>query len=202
MPGTRRAAPDVPLSERLLLSIGEAAALPWYRHRWPVRTVAERFWEKVNKDGPIPDYAPQLGPCWLWTAHRNCYGYGQFFPHAEGVRQAMAHRWAYEASVGPIPPGLDLDHLCRVPSCVNPAHLEPVTRRENLRRGVQGKGADRLRAKTHCPAGHPYDAENTWHNRGHRYCRECRRQKARVWKAAHREHVAAYAHARRNRGQP
>ena len=80
---------------------------------------------------------------------------------------ALAHRVAYELQVGPIPVGLQLDHLCRVRSCVNPAHLEPVTSAENTRRGLRAM-------KTHCPQGHPYAGENLLiRPTGQRRCRTC-----------------------------
>lgn len=76
---------------------------------------------------------PELGtPCWIWTASKNWDGYGQF---RWGGRQQLAHRVSYQILVGAIPPGLELDHLCRVRDCVNPAHLESVTSAENTRRG-------------------------------------------------------------------
>lgn len=81
------------------------------------------FWTTVDKR---PD------GCWVWTAHGNNRGYGRF---RVGGRQAYAHRVAYELRNGPIPPGLTIDHLCRNKMCVNPAHLEPVTLRENALRG-------------------------------------------------------------------
>jgi hypothetical protein len=93
-----------------------------------VREVA--FWAKVNKDGPLSAHRPDLGPCWLWTAAHHRYG---IFQPEKGNQ--LAHRIAYEMLVGPVPEGLELDHLCRVTLCVNPAHLEPVTHRENVRRG-------------------------------------------------------------------
>jgi HNH endonuclease len=93
---------------------------------------SERFWAKINKGGPIPEHRSDLGPCWLWTAATN-YGYGVF---RIDRRSIYAHRYAYELLVGPIPDGLQLDHLCRVPPCVNPTHLEPVTHRENILRGT------------------------------------------------------------------
>jgi hypothetical protein len=82
----------------------------------------------------------------------------------------MAHRVAYELVIGQIPAGLELDHLCRNVVCVNPAHLEPVTRAENMRR--------RSAAQTHCKHGHEFTPENTyyyWHGGRHRACRACGR---------------------------
>lgn len=120
------------------------------------KSYAERFWSKVNKSGPAPALRPDLGPCWLWTGAIGTDGYGQFSldGHLRG-----AHRVAYEMRHGPIPLGLEPDHLCRVRSCVNDAHLEPVTHAENLRRGA---GAKKQLAKTHCPAGHPYADDNLY----------------------------------------
>jgi len=86
---------------------------------------------------------PNTG-CWLWTASTNKNGYGQFRfgSQVDGTRtMVLAHRWAYEHLVGPIPEGLQLDHLCRAPWCVNPEHLEPVTNRENTVRGLEARGA-------------------------------------------------------------
>lgn len=126
----------------------------------------ERFWARVDKDGP--------GGCWLWTGHRTSGGYGGV---ALSGRSLRAHRVAYELLVGPIPEGLQLDHLCRVRLCVNPDHLEPVTQTENVRRGF-GVGGINYR-KTHCPQGHPLSGENLIYRTagtGHlgRTCRICR----------------------------
>lgn len=93
------------------------------------------FWAKVAKDGPIPEYRSDLGPCWIWGGYVDPRtGYGQF----GGKGTKLPHRIAYQYSVGPIGKGLHLDHLCRVRICVNPGHLEPVTPQENIRRGDQG----------------------------------------------------------------
>lgn len=83
--------------------------------------------------------------CWLWTGARNDSGYGRV--GIGGSRTGAVHRVAYELLIGPVPAALDLDHLCRVRHCFNPKHLEPVTRSENLRRGV-GVGGRRVKRAT------------------------------------------------------
>lgn len=93
-----------------------------------VPTPPERFWAKVDKDGPVPQHASDLGPCWVWTAYRNPGGYGCF-------DHGLAHRWSYMEANGPLPEDRpELDHLCRNPACVRPSHLEPVTGRINCNR--------------------------------------------------------------------
>jgi hypothetical protein len=116
--------------------------------------------------------------CILWTGSADSRGYGKFF-----IRDAcyLAHRVAYTWRNGPIPDGLVIDHLCRVHLCVNPAHLEPVTTRENLLRG------ETHMAKTHCSAGHPLSGDNVRHHKDRRICRECEHRRAREWKARQRQ---------------
>jgi HNH endonuclease len=117
----------------------------------------------------------QLGPCWEWVGAHQTYGYGSF---RYAGRSQLAHRIAYFLLHGPMEEGLDLDHLCRNPGCVNPAHLELVPHRENVRRGKAGLATGaKQRAKTHCPHGHPYDEENTYRYRGGRHCIACKRAK-------------------------
>jgi len=130
-------------------------------------SVSQRFWAKVEK-----------GKCWEWRGARS-RGYGCF---NDGDRTVIAHRWSYEAARGPIPPGLTLDHLCRNRSCVNPAHLEIVTRKENVLRGV-GVTA-RNASKVACVHGHGFTEENTYHWHGKRICKACLRDRDRARRAA------------------
>ena len=116
-----------------------------------------RFWPKVLQ---------QVNGCWTWIGARTGKGYGSFMVTPN--RWAVAHVYSYLSLIGPIPRGMVLDHLCRNPLCVNPAHLEPVTQKENLRRGI-GNGR-----QTHCPQGHEYSEANTRVDKtGSRHCREC-----------------------------
>src|SRR5687768_9248591 len=118
-----------------------------------------------------------LGPdeCWEWPGFRDRDGYGRLYWPTINTR--AAHRVAYELFVGPIPEGLQLDHLCRNRACVNPRHLEPVTQAENARRGA-------IAQKTHCANGHPFDGDNTyWRSSGHRTCRACNRENVRKYSA-------------------
>ena len=110
--------------------------------------------------------------CWPWVGRLDRHGYGQF---TLGRKTMLAHRVVYQAIIGPIPVGMTLDHLCRVRRCVNPSHLEPVTKQENTLRG-DGPTAQNAR-KTHCPAGHPYEGPNLYINQGRRHCRLCIRRR-------------------------
>lgn len=115
------------------------------------------------------------GECWIWTGYRNEAGYGRI---AFGDGKQYVHRLMYQIFHGPILEGLTIDHLCRNPACVNPAHLEAVTMRENVLRG-DGPTAQRARS-THCVEGHAFDAKNTyWTPRGYRDCRKCRARRER-----------------------
>lgn len=132
--------------------------------------IEERFWPKVSR--------ASVEECWDWQACRDPRGYGRI--RMDGV-PALAHRVAYELLVGKVPAGLELDHLCRNPACVNPAHLEPVTHQENSRRSDSPSG--RNSRKTHCPKGHALIEENIYRrpSRPHqRECRECIRDR---WRA-------------------
>ena len=126
----------------------------------------DRFWPKVSV---------QSNGCWLWIGAKNDLGYGMFSPNGRAGRRVRAHRWAYEYLIGEIPVGLEPDHLCRNPLCVNPTHLEPVTHRENVLRG-DSLFANHAR-QTHCKRGHPFNESNTYrYASGGRKCRRCNRE--------------------------
>lgn len=116
--------------------------------------------------------------CWLWTGATNNRGYGSI---GDGGRQYGAHRFSYELYCGQIPEGLEIDHLCSVRSCVNPDHLEPVSRIENVRRSAAGyyrrtPENNVNKRKTHCKNGHPYEGDNLYvTSKGVRQCRTCHR---------------------------
>lgn len=133
------------------------------------KTAEQRFWEKVNK----------TDTCWLWTAAQNGAGYGQL--RMTRHSNAYAHRFAYELLVGPIPEGMQLDHLCRVRHCCNPDHLEAVTPKVNTNRSTASE-ANRARhaERTECANGHPFTEANTRIDpkRGVRHCRACGRARA------------------------
>jgi hypothetical protein len=108
---------------------------------YKARPVAERFWEKVNKDGPVPPHCPELGPCWIWAAGINHHrgGYGMFALRKGVIRRS--HRIAWELTNGPIPDGLHACHRCDNPPCVRPGHLFLGTDAQNIADMVS-KGRD------------------------------------------------------------
>lgn len=130
------------------------------------------FWRKVAVVGNVCE-------CWEWLASKKVDGYGRC-----GIgdgKLGYAHRVSYELTIGPIGVGLQLDHLCRNRSCVNPWHLEPVTQQENTRRGEAGKN---MRDRTHCPRGHEYTPQNIRASKaGKRGCKtcHCERERERRW---------------------
>ncbi len=115
----------------------------------------ERFWNKVSID--------DVDGCWLWIACKNYRGYGVF--RWQGAAR-LAHRVLYEYTFGPVPTGLELDHLCTNPPCVNPFHLEPVTHLENVRRAEW----------ILCKHGHELTGENIYYRKdrpGKKECKVC-----------------------------
>jgi len=165
-------------------AVAEAAVRRWkdlaYRARhsaararlWTERDYIEFLWERIEPE-------PMSG-CWIWIGMKSRYGYGRVL--LQGRRWASAHRLMYECVRGSIPDGLSLDHKCRNTACVNPAHLEPVTQRENCRRGVKG-----VLAPPYCPKGH---ARFVRRASGRRRCRDCKNALAR---AARRRRAANIA---------
>lgn len=139
------------------------------------RAWEDRFWSHVDvRDG---------AECWNWLAAKTSGGYGRF---RTPKTHLLAHRVSYELSVGPIADGLQLDHLCRNRSCVNPAHLEPVTPRVNTLRGSSVSAVNAV--KTHCNHGHPLSGSNLYQMPdGNRACRACRRRARIAYESRRRE---------------
>lgn len=133
-------------------------------------TVSRWMFDRISPE-------PNSG-CWLWVFAQDQLGYGRA---TVGGRSQGAHRVVYELEKGPIPSGLELDHLCRTRICVNPDHLEPVTHAENVRRGSAATA-------THCKAGHEYTASDVRRvgGRVNRHCRECARRRNRDFARAQR----------------
>lgn len=133
------------------------------------------FWELVDK----------TLTCWLWKGSSSDNRYGQY--QRDGVYH-LAHRYAYEQVNGPIPEGMELDHLCRRPRCVRPDHLEAVTPKVNQRRGNGFSGINYR--KTHCVHGHELSGSNvqvqqTGARAGRRRCLACHRARNRAYMRAY-----------------
>lgn len=119
---------------------------------------------------------PECG-CWIWMGDVYEDGYGSVrWTINKTVKRRLAHRASYEVFVGPIPDGMEIDHLCFVPGCVNPSHLEAVTARENRRRSRRGS------SQTCCKRGHTFSTENTYLYKGVRICKACNAIRSREYK--------------------
>ena len=157
------------------------------------KTEAERFWEKVDKHGPMFNGSA----CWVWTAFKHPDGYGAFW--AAAGKMVRAHRWVYANLEGPILEGLELDHLCRNRACVNPDHLEPVDHRVNVQRGLTSalRPLGQIGARgSLCVNGHAYGVANIFvTSAGYRECRQCRQtsfQKAKAKRKQRRLEAISY----------
>ncbi len=140
--------------------------------------LTERFWEKVQI----------TSGCWLWLGGFHRAGYGQINAGAPNPRMILAHRVAWELTLGPIPNGLLVLHYCDNPPRVNPSHLFLGTQRDNVKDMMQkGRNRSGTMGRTKCISGHPYDAENTYVNptTGRRYCRACHRIWSKQWRQSH-----------------
>ena len=138
--------------------------------RWRVHGNPLTNLRDVTDEQRFLRFVDPSGGCWEWRGARMSDGYASF--QANG-KTTLGHRWSYQNWIGPIPDGLTLDHLCRNRGCVNPAHLEPVSSRENVLRSPTAPPAVNAR-KTHCIHGHEFTFENTYMHKGRRGCRVCR----------------------------
>lgn len=129
-----------------------------------------RFWSNVEK----------TAACWIWTGKRSSRDYGLFSVNSQWH---SAHRLSFVSTGGEIAPGMELDHLCRVHSCVRPSHLQAVPHQVNAQRGDAGSY---LKTKTHCKRGHPLAGANLLNpERAHprnRRCRQCHHLHTRTWR--------------------
>jgi hypothetical protein len=143
-------------------------------HR-PTRTVADRFWEKVDKLAGHR-VASMASDCWLWTASLTTVGYGKFAIGKDGRRAILqdAHRVAWTLTNGEIPDGQWVLHRCDNRRCVRPDHLFLGTATDN-NVDMASKGRHWLAQKTHCENGHPFDVERTVNGRRIRRCSICER---------------------------
>jgi hypothetical protein len=149
-------------------------------------STAERFWAKVDKDGPVPQHVPHLGKCWVWAASLNGNGYGQFWMPEVQRMPMIASRVSWVLHFGAIPDATPFVlHRCDNPPCVRPSHLRLGDHARNMldmaereRRNIEGLQAwwSAQAAKTECPYGHPYDEANTYVHptTGARSCRRCK----------------------------
>lgn len=122
--------------------------------------------------------------CWIWTGHvSKVSGYGQFW---DGSKVVGAHVFSFVNHKGPLPPKHEPHHKCKVRNCVNPDHLEAVTRRQNLM--LSDTLVARKAAQTHCIHGHEFSSDNTYQKKnGTRACRQCRADKNKAWATANRD---------------
>jgi hypothetical protein len=165
LPATDVLGPDGPPLVCVLRGGAPRINDPWCLGSIPTRIIygstrsfmEARFWSKVNK----------TEGCWLWTAFRNPKGYGRFYV-SELRPSEYAHRYSYEIHRGPIPEGMEIDHLCKNTSCIRPDHLEVVTGRVNNSRS-NSTSANHAK-KTTCPKGHSYSHVSV----GKFTCRRCR----------------------------
>lgn len=153
----------------------------WYRRQRIAShgSVAVREYGKTDQER-FASYTCYTGDCVVWTGGADKRGYGRFVVDGGNM---LSHRYAYQQKYGSIPDGLELDHICRNPPCVNAGHLEAVTHQVNVQRGMAGKhlpqlSRDRASRITHCPKGHEYNESNaSQRSNGARQCLVCGRER-------------------------
>lgn len=163
-------------------------------------SVLNRFWSKVDKNGPVPNANPALGPCWLWTAGKTSDGYGAFWFHGKTISAPRFVLSRYGTLS--LPEGIVPDHLCRTRACVREDHLRPLTNAQNVLAGESPTA--RNARKTRCHKGHELSGENLIvrlircrsGGRLRRICRMCRIERKRLWRS---QHPGIYAEADRRR---
>jgi len=128
----------------------------------------DHFYQNVDRNGPTPAPRPELGPCWVWIGPVDEKGYGRYW---DGRRPRKAHDFSYELESGPVPDGLEPDHLCRNRPCIRRSHLEAVTHQENCRRAAY--------AQDECSKGHKLPEPGP---DGRRVCRICANARNRAYK--------------------
>ena len=133
---------------------------------WYVEKLVSNFLSKIEL----------FGECWIWSGYVSKGGYGQF---SVGRKTVLAHRFSHFAFIGDVADDLQVDHVCRNPSCVNPDHLQAITRIQNRRRGKDIIGGE---VRTHCRHGHMLSAENVYEWRGKKACKVCRRNSVRKFR--------------------
>lgn len=143
-----------------------------------MKDLSADFWKRFASKYKVNDNG-----CWIWFGAKG-RGYGVISFDGKG---RVAHRLAYELLHGPVPKGLELDHVCKNGLCVNPAHLEPVTHSENCRRGLHSDILKKRAALiSHCPRGHEYAGDNLYLTpEGHRECRKCNRIAGKKYRESH-----------------
>jgi hypothetical protein len=150
-------------SYRLNIGQGRFCSRKCYHQNHPYVPLETRFWKMVKKSRG----------CWEWIGSLTPQGYGQISGRPQVKRALLAHRVSWALANGKVPKGLQLDHLCRNRKCVNPQHLEPVTSRINVLRGISPPAVNARMTK--CKRGHALSDAYIW--RGMRFCRTCRKMK-------------------------
>jgi HNH endonuclease len=132
-----------------------------------------------NKFGPLRviKYKVLANGCWQWLGHVGTRGYGQLCINR---RRSMAHRWYWEEVHGPIPPGMEIHHVCALKLCVNPEHMALVTAKGHALVDAR-HGCQIQRRKTRCPQGHRYSEDNVYLINGRRVCKICSRTRSREY---------------------